>query len=245
MLKLMGKKKTDAEVKIKKDIDYKVSVKCKTKAQKKFLDEMKDKKNEICFGIGSPGTGKSFLSLAYALRELKAGTFERIIMVVPTAQAGGADLNIGLLKGTLEEKVEMFKQADQDTIEKILKLSGNEEYKKIAKKLISENFIQYEFINFLLGKTLDDALILVNECEQYTKENMRLILTRLGENSKIIVTGDSKQVNRKSIVSGKDICGLSYVAEKLKELDEVSVTEFTDEDIVRNKLIVKILKLID
>jgi phosphate starvation-inducible PhoH-like protein len=74
---------------------------------------------------------------------------------------------------------------------------------------------------------------------------MRLILTRLGENSKMIVTGDSKQVNRKSITSGKDICGLTYVAEKLKELDEVSVTEFTDEDIVRNKLIVKILKLID
>jgi phosphate starvation-inducible PhoH-like protein len=241
----MGKKKTEAKVKIKKEIDYKLSLKCKTAAQKKFFEEMKDRKNEICFGIGSPGTGKSFLSLAYALRELKAGNFERIIMVVPTAQAGGADLNIGLLKGDLEQKVEVFKQVDLDTIEKILKLSGNEEYKKISKKLIDEEYIKYEFVNFLLGKTLDNSLILVNECEQYTKENMRLILTRLGENSKMIITGDSKQVNRKSITNGKDTCGLTYVAEKLKELDEVSVTEFTDEDIVRNKLIIKILKLID
>ena len=92
---------------------------------------------------------------------------------------------------------------------------------------------------------MDNTIVLVNEAEQYTKENMKLILTRLGENSRFIITGDCEQVNRSSIVRKKDICGLSYVAEKLNDMDEVSVTKFDKDDIVRNKLITKILERID
>jgi phosphate starvation-inducible PhoH-like protein len=100
-------------------------------------------------------------------------------------------------------------------------------------------------VNFLLGKTLDDSIILVNEAEQYTKSNMRLILTRLGENSKIIITGDSKQVNRRSIKNNTEECGLTYACDCLSSLDEVSITEFNEEDIVRNGLITKILQKFD
>lgn len=223
-------------------LDYKINIKCKTEAQKKFMNDMKDEKKEICFGVGSPGTGKSFLSLAYALKELRNGNFKTITMIIPTAQAGGADLSIGYLKGDFEQKVMPFKECDKATIEKILTLSGNDNSKDISNALVEKGLVRYEFVNFLLGKTIDNSVILVNECEQYTQSNMRLILTRLGENSKFIITGDIDQVNRRSIVNKNDESGLQHAIECLGGMEEVSVAEFTDEDIVRNKLITKILK---
>jgi phosphate starvation-inducible PhoH-like protein len=162
-------------------------------------------------------------------------------MIVPTAPAGGIDLNLGYLKGDFEDKTRPFKECDQETISKILKNSGNVDYTVIAGNLINSGYIRYEFINYVLGKTFDDSLILVNEAEQYTKENMKLLLTRIGENSKVIITGDCEQVNRRDIVNKKAVCGLEYATERLGELDEVGVTEFTRDDIVRNPLITKIL----
>ena len=228
-----------------KTLNFKLDIKCKTDVQKKFLNQLKDENNKICFGIGSPGTGKSFISLSYALKALKEGKYNNIVMVIPTAQAGGADLSVGFLKGDFETKVSPFCEADNETIKKILKLSGNIAYNEIGNMLVNSGLIYHEYVNFLLGKTIDDSIILVNEAEQYTKSNMRLILTRLGENSKIIITGDSKQVNRKSIVNKNEECGLTYAAEKLSELDEVSIIEFTEKDIVRNSLITKILEKFD
>lgn len=228
-----------------KTLNFKLDVKCKTEAQKKFLNQLKDDTKQICFGIGSPGTGKSFISLSYALKAIKDGKFSNIVMVIPTAQAGGADLSIGYLKGDFEAKTEPFCEVDKETIGKILKLSGNISYNEIANSLIGTGVIRHEYVNFLLGKTIDDSIILCNEAEQFTKANMRLILTRLGENSKIIITGDSKQVNRKSIINKNDECGLTYSAERLLGLEEVSITNFTDDDIVRNELITKILQKFD
>jgi phosphate starvation-inducible PhoH-like protein len=228
-----------------KALNYKLDIKCKTDVQKKFLNQLKNENKKICFGVGSPGTGKSFISLSYALKALKEGKYDNIVIVIPTAQAGGADLSIGFLKGDFDAKVEPFCEADKETIKKILKLSGNLAYNEISSILLNGGFIQHEYVNFLLGKTIDDSIILVNEAEQYTKSNMRLILTRLGENSKIIITGDSKQVNRRSIVNKNEECGLTYAAERLSELDEVSVVEFTENDIVRNSLITKILEKFD
>lgn len=228
-----------------KTLGYKLDIKCKTEAQKRFLNQLKDDKNKICFGIGSPGTGKSFISLSYALKAIKDGKFSNIVMVIPTAQAGGADLSIGYLKGDFESKTEPFCEADKETIGKILKLSGNVAYNETASSLVNSGIVKHEYVNFLLGKTIDDSIILVNEAEQFTKSNMRLILTRLGENSKIVISGDSKQVNRKSIVNKNDESGLIYSVEHLRDLDEVSITEFTNDDIVRNELITKILEKFD
>lgn len=221
--------------------NMKLDISCKNEKQKAFLNQLKNTEKEICFGVGSPGTGKSYISLAYALKALKNGDVENITMIIPTAPAGGKDMELGFLKGDFEEKVRPFLEADRATITKILKLSGNVDASVLAGKLINEGYIKYEFINYLLGKTLDNSIILVNEAEQYTKDNMRLILTRLGENSRFIITGDANQVNRRSILNKSDSCGLSYVVEKLKDMDEVSITEFGDNDIVRNKLITKII----
>lgn len=226
-----------------KALSFKLDVKCKNEKQKEFLNEMKKTDKQICFGIGAPGTGKSYLSLSYALKELKEGDYSNIIMIVPTAPAGGLDLNLGYLKGDFDDKTRPFKECDEETIAKILKNSGNGDPRMAAKALINGGFVRYEFINYVLGKTFDDSLILVNEAEQYTKENMKLLLTRIGENCKVIITGDCEQVNRKDIVSKRAICGLEYAAERLKTLDEVSVTIFSKEDIVRNPLITKILDI--
>lgn len=224
-----------------KTLNYKVDIKCKSQKQKEFLNLLKNKKFEICFGVGSPGTGKSYLSLAYALKEIKEGKYSNIIMMIPTAPAGGLDLNLGYLKGTLQDKIEPYIQCDEQTITKILRNSGNVEPQIIAQSLINNGYIKYEFINFALGKTFDDSLILINESEQYTKENMRLLLTRIGENSKMIITGDSLQTNRRDIVNKKSLNGLDYAIEHIGKLEEVGIVEFTREDIVRNPLITKIL----
>lgn len=228
-----------------KALNYKVDIKCKNQKQKDFLNELKNKKKQICLGIGSAGTGKSFISLSYALKELKEQRFDNIIIIVPTAPAGGVDLGLGFLKGELEDKTRPYKEADKDTIEKILKLSGNGDSKVAASILINSGFIKYEFINFILGKTFDNSLILVNEAEQYTKDNMKLLLTRMGDKSKIVITGDCEQVNRRDIVKGKEKCGLEFVTERLSDMEEVGVTEFKREDIVRNPLITKILDRLD
>jgi phosphate starvation-inducible PhoH-like protein len=224
-----------------KSLSYRLEIKCKNEKQKEFLNLLKNKKNQICFGVGSPGTGKSYISLAYALKEIKDGNFSTIVMIIPTAPAGGIDLNLGYLKGTLQDKIAPYLECDEQTISKILKNSGNAEPTMIAQNLVNNGIIKYEFINFALGKTFDDALILVNECEQYTKENLRLILTRLGENSKMILTGDSLQTNRRDIVIKKSESGLEYAISHIGHLDEVGITEFTRDDIVRNPLITKIL----
>ena len=224
-----------------KALSFKLEIKCKNERQKEFLNVLKNKNHQVCFGMGAPGTGKSYISLAYALKELKEGKYSHIVMIVPTAPAGGLDLNLGYLKGDFEDKTRPFKECDEETISKILKNSGNGDPQFMAKALIEGGYVRYEFINYILGKTFDDTLILVNEAEQYTKENMKLLLTRIGENSKVVITGDCEQVYRRDIVSKKAECGLEYAVAHLKDLPEIGITEFTREDIVRNPLITKIL----
>lgn len=230
---------------LKTMVGIKLDIKCKNEKQKEFLNQLKDDSKEIVIGCGAAGCGKSFISLSYALKAIKEGNAEKIVMIIPTAPAGGKDLDLGLLKGTLEDKTNPYLNADKDTIKKILKLGGTQDYEFTTNALINGGYIQYEFINFLLGKTIDNAIILLNEAEQYTKENMRLILTRIGENTKLVITGDSRQVNRRDIVNKKSESGLDFVAKNLSVLNEVAVTEFTEEDIVRNPLITKILKIFD
>lgn len=219
-------------------LNYKISAKCKNKRQKEFLNILKNEEKKICFGMGSAGSGKSYISLSYALSALKNKEYEQVVILIPTCQGGSKALQIGFLKGTLEEKYAPFQEADRFTIEKILKNSGNAEHKEISKQLINSDKIRYDLVNFARGKTYDSSLILINESENYSKEDMLLLLTRIGENSKIVITGDEKQIDRKDL--GKS--GMTYAYERLKDLEEVGMVEFTEEDIVRNPLISKILE---
>ena len=194
-----------------KSFDYKVIIKCKNKKQKDFLNILKDESKIICFGIGSAGSGKSYISLSYALQALKdeSTPYKKIICLVPTCQAGA--MSLGFLKGTLEEKVQPFIEADSYTMEKILSNSGNYSGKQLIEGLIRNDVINYDVVNFARGKTYDNALILINEAENYSKEEMLLLLTRIGENSKIIISGDIEQMDRKDLKTSQ--CGMTYALE--------------------------------
>lgn len=245
----MARKKQDAlieenkEIKSENTFKYKIEIKCKNEKQKTFLKMLKDKNKMICFGIGSPGSGKSFLSIGYALKALKdkSNDFNQLIIVVPTVEAGA--MNIGYLRGTLEEKTQVYQEADKFTMSKILKQSGNENPDSIVNQLINSKAIDYQLVNFARGKTFDNCILLINEAENYSKQDMLLLLTRMGENCKIICTGDEEQMDRKDIKKTNSTSGMIYAINKLKELDEADVIKFEKEDIVRNPLIGKIIDL--
>ena len=227
-------------VQLKKHM-FKVDLKCKNKKQKEFLQMLKDPKNQICFGIGSAGSGKSYLSLGFALSQLKdtSTPYEKIIIMIPSLQSCSKELNIGLLPGDMHEKTQAWRVPDQLSMEKILKHSNNANPKFIIEELERNKYIDYQLVNFVRGITYENAIILINEAEGYDKDELLLLLTRLGENCKCIVTGDEKQKSRRDMKNGS---GTKYAIEKLGDMEEVGVTTFEDDDIVRNPLISKILE---
>ena len=223
-----------------KALDYKINLKCKNQTQKELHNLIKEK--DIIFAIGSPGSGKSFVSLADALYLLKSDNlYKKIIIMVPTCESSSY-LSIGFLPGTYEDKIAPYLEADSYTMEKILSLSGNQCPKDIVKTLIKLGLIEFQLVNFARGKSFDNAILLISEAENYSKDEMLLLLTRIGDNVKVIVSGDQNQLDRKDIKKSKERCGLMYAVEKMKYMDEVGVVEFTDSDIVRNKLITKIIE---
>jgi phosphate starvation-inducible PhoH-like protein len=235
--------KNDENVNFSTFTNYKIVIKCKNQKQKEFFKLLKDNNKHLCFGVGSAGSGKSYISLAYALEALKDSEtpYKKIVCFVPTCEAGA--MSAGFLKGTLEEKVEPYLEADTYTMMKILEKSGNKAPRQIIDNLIKNQIITYELVNFARGKTYDDTIILLNESENYSKEEFLLLLTRIGENSKVIISGDLQQLDRKDIKKKENICGLQYAMQKLSKLDEYGIVEFTSEDIVRNPLITKIINM--
>lgn len=222
--------------------NYKVQIKCKNKKQKEFLHRLKDPNKIICFGIGSAGTGKSYISLAYALQVLqdKDSLFDKIIIITPTCEAGS--MNLGYLKGSIDDKIYPYIEADKYTMAKILDNSNNNlKGKEIVDSLIQNEKINFELVNFARGKTFDNALITIAEAENFNKQEMLLLLTRIGENSKIIISGDIEQLDRKDIKRTNEECGIEYAINKLQDMEETSVTVFTNDDIVRNPIISKII----
>lgn len=223
-----------------KALNYKINLKCKNKTQKDLHNLIKEK--DIIFAIGSPGSGKSFVSLSDALSLLKEdNNYKKIIIMVPTCESSSY-LSIGFLPGTYEDKIAPYLDADSYTMEKILSLSGNNDSKEIVKTLIKLGLIEFQLVNFARGKSFDNAVLLISEAENYSKEEMLLLLTRIGDNVKVIVSGDQNQLDRKDIKKSNSDCGLMYAVKKLGEMNEVGVVEFTDNDIVRNKLITQILE---
>lgn len=222
--------------------NYKVQIKCKNKKQKEFLHRLKDPNKIICFGIGSAGTGKSYISLAYALQALqdKDSLFDKIIIITPTCEAGA--MTLGYLKGSIDDKMHPYIEADKYTMSKILDNSNNYlKGKDIIEYLVQNDKINFELVNFARGKSFDNALILIAEAENFNKQEMLLLLTRIGENSKIVISGDIEQLDRKDIKRTNEECGIEYAINKLQDMEETSVTIFTNDDIVRNPIISKII----
>lgn len=232
-------------VKSEFDINYKVKLTCKNNKQKDFVNALKDGSKEICFGIGSAGTGKTYLSLATALKLLmtESERFKKIYIFVNPCESVHS-LSIGFLKGTYEEKIEPYIQNSLNNIKKILEASGNVDCDKLIGTLINKGIINFEIINYVKGKTFENCICLVEEAEDLSKEDVLLLLTRKGgHDCKFVISGDDRQISRNDIRKNKGMAGLTYAAKVLSVLDEVSVTEFTNDDIVRDKLITKIIEL--
>lgn len=227
-----------------KGLDYKLSIKCKNERQKEFIKSIRDPKNEICFGVGSAGTGKTWLSLSAALQLIKDESlpYKSIVIFIPCLESVTA-LKMGYLKGDLDDKTKCYKQNSFNNMIKILDLSGNQNSKDIVSSLIAKNIIQFEFINFVKGKTFENCICILEEAEDYSKEDMLLLLTRKGGNTcKMIISGDDKQMSRTDLKNKKQLTGLRFASNVLRTMKEVSVTEFTNEDIVRDPLLSEIIK---
>ncbi len=234
----------DDSVKSIKLPKYKIAVKCKNQKQKDFINNLKNREKEICFGIGSAGTGKTYLSIAESLSLLKDtdNDYQKIIIFLTTCEST-KELRIGFLKGVLDDKIEPYKQNSINTIEKILLNSGNANAKEITKELIDKNFIQFDLINFIKGKTYENCICILEEAEDLSREDMKLILTRKGgDTCKMICTGDTKQINREDLRKNNEKSGLKFASDILNGIPEVSTTVFNNEDIVRDKLLCEIIK---
>lgn len=210
-----------------------VEVKPKTENQKKLVQAIKD--NEIIIASGFPGTGKTFLACAEALKLLKnpETAFKKILLVKSVTTL--KDEEIGFLKGTMEEKMEPFMDSFLDNFNKIIGES-------LTTRLREAGYIQIKPIAYVRGRSIDNSIIIMDEAQNITLDNMRTLMTRIGENSKMIILGDIKQ---KDLRNKKD-SSLEVVLERFRNKPNFGVVELRNkEDIVRNKIIEVIEEIFD
>jgi len=205
--------------------NIKINIKCKNEKQKKFLESID--KNEITICIGDSGVGKSFLSIAKALELLTNvdNKYSKIYIITPIVETEGE--NIGFLKGSLSEKIDPYLFSIYYLVDKII----GEDYRK---KLVENKIIEPICLSFLRGTNLDNCVVVADESQNITKKGIITLLTRIGYNSKFIISGDLNQIDR---FKNPEDSGLKYVYENLNSIDNIGLVEFGKEDIVRNPLI--------
>ncbi len=204
-------------------------LKCKTLGQKKYIDSIK--KNDIVFGIGPAGTGKTYLAIAMAVKYLKEKKVGRIVLTRPAVEAGE---RLGFLPGDLQEKINPYLKPLYDALYDIL---GVETFQKY----MESNIIEVAPLAYMRGRTLDDSFIILDEAQNTTPEQMKMFLTRFGYGSRIIVTGDITQID---LGQGK-VSGLKQVMKILKNVSGIDFVLFTHRDVVRHRLVMEIIKAYD
>lgn len=202
------------------------TIKPKTLGQKIYIESIK--KNDIVFGIGPAGTGKTYLAMAMAVNAFKNKEVNRIILTRPAVEAGES---LGFLPGDLKEKVDPYLRPVYDALFDIL---GVETYSK----LIEKGLIEIAPLAYMRGRTLDSAYVILDEAQNTTNEQMKMFLTRLGFGSKAIVTGDITQID----LAKNKASGLITVTKILKDVQGIGFVNLTKNDIVRHPLVQRIIE---
>ena len=212
-------------------LKYKINLKCKNQRQKELVNTIKY--NDITIVEGVFGVGKTFVINSVALELLKDKDYgiKKIIYIVPTISNS---MPLGYLPGDLNEKIYNYAMNELDSIKKILDKSGNLNSEKILNDLINDGKIDIRPICFLRGASFEDAFICVSEAEQFTKEDLFLIISRF-ESGKMVISGDPLQTDRKEVKNGNS--GLLHAMERLKDVNGVGTIKFEEEDIVRNDIL--------
>lgn len=201
-------------------------VKAKNLGQKKYIESIKD--NTVVLGVGPAGTGKTYLAVAMAVSAFRAKEINRIILTRPAVEAGE---KLGFLPGDLQQKVDPYLRPLYDALFDML---GAENFQKYQER----GNIEVAPLAYMRGRTLDDSFIILDEAQNTTPEQMKMFLTRLGFNSKIVVTGDITQMD---LPDGKR-SGLVEAMKVLRHVEDVETVRFTERDVVRHKLVQDIIK---
>ena len=200
-------------------------VKPKTLGQKRYVDYIK--KKTIVLGVGPAGTGKTYLAVAMAVKAFKAHEVEKIILTRPAVEAGE---KLGFLPGDLQNKVDPYLRPLYDALFEML---GPESFARQQER----GCIEVAPLAYMRGRTLDDSFIILDEAQNTTNEQMKMFLTRLGFNSKIVITGDITQID----LPDRRKSGLIQAMNVLKNIDDIAINKFSEKDVVRHKLVQDII----
>lgn len=200
-------------------------IKSRTVNQQQLVDAYE--KNDMVFAVGPAGTGKTYLSIALAVRALKEKQIKRIILSRPAVEAGE---KLGFLPGDMKEKIDPYLQPLYDALEDMLPALKLQD-------MIEKNIIQIAPLAFMRGRTLNDAVVILDEAQNTTTAQIKMFLTRMGWNTKIIVTGDLTQID----LPRNTRSGLEEALRILSDVEGISVVRFDSTDIVRNKLVTRIV----
>ncbi len=204
---------------------HKDAIKAKTATQIKYLEIAR--KNDICFAIGPAGTGKTYLAVAIAVAALKKGIVKRIVLTRPAVEAGES---LGFLPGDFREKVDPYLRPLYDALKDMLP-------KDQLKAYIEKEVVEIAPLAYMRGRTLNNAFVILDEAQNSTSLQMKMFLTRLGPNSKAIVTGDVTQID----LPYKTISGLVQIQDILGHVDGVGFIYFNKDDVVRHRLVKDII----
>ena len=186
------------------------------------------REKDMVFGIGPAGTGKTYLAMALAVSELLAGNFNRIILTRPAVEAGE---NLGFLPGKLEEKINPYLRPLYDALYDMLDFEE-------ANTFLERGIIEVAPLAFMRGRTLSDSFIILDEAQNTTREQMLMLLTRIGFKSKCVIAGDPSQIDLPS----KGASGLSEAMRRLAPIEEIAICRFSTEDVLRHTLVEKIIE---